>query len=88
MNLSFQHKRHYSLADILRLLRKSGFSVKHMNTVESPKLLFDLYVHLFYKYLLRREAEFGFLTGKKDSTYRQINSSNKGLDCFVVAVKT
>ena len=83
-----QHKRHYSLHDILSLLEKSGFSIAHTNTVESPKLLFDLYVHLFYKYFLRREANFGFLTGEIDKTYGQLNPQSAGLDSIVVAVKS
>ena len=46
-----QHKRHYSLGEITSKLKKTRFAIKYTNTVESPKLLFDLYAHLFFKYI-------------------------------------
>ncbi len=82
-----QHKRHYSISEITLLLEKVGFKIKHVNTVESPKLIFDLYVHLFCKYILHKKVKFGIFSGKDDKTYEQINTPHSALDCFVVAVK-
>lgn len=82
-----QHKRHYSMNEITKLLRREGFKIKFTNTVESLKLILDLYVHLFCKYILRKKVPFGLLTGKKDKTYRGLNELNKGLDCLVVGFK-
>ena len=82
-----QHKRHYSMTQITSLLKRAGFSINYTNTVESPKLLFDLYVHLFFKYLIRKTVPFGILTGKKDKTYLKNNLESSGLDSLVVATK-
>ncbi len=82
-----QHKRHYTISEITKLLERVGFTIKHVNTVESPKLFFDLYVHLFCKYVLHKKLKFGLLSGKKDKTYRQINIPKDALDSIVVAVK-
>ncbi|MEK6915185.1 MAG: methyltransferase domain-containing protein [Nanoarchaeota archaeon] len=83
-----QHYRHYKMDEITTLLKKVGFSIQYKNTVESPKLIFDLYVHLFCKYLLRKSIPFGILTGKNDKTYlNNNNKENKGMDCLVVATK-
>lgn len=82
-----QHERHYKMKDILDKLKKSGFSISYKNTVESPKLLLDLYIHLILKFLLRKNVKFGIFTGNKDKTYRQNNKETKALDCLVVAIK-
>jgi SAM-dependent methyltransferase len=82
-----QHYRHYSLKDITQLLKKAGFSIKYTNTVESAKLLIDLYVHLFCKFILRKSVKFGVLTSNKDKTYTKTNRESKALDSLVVAAK-
>ncbi len=82
-----QHKRHYSLYEISLLLKRAGFAIVHTNTVESPKMLFDLYVHLFCKYILKRTFPFGILTNKIDRTYTRDNPEHIGLDSVIVAVK-
>ncbi len=82
-----QHKRHYSMKEILTKLNNTGFIIKYKNTVESPKLLFDLYVHLIFKFILRKNIKFGIFTTKRDKTYMQKNKENKALDSLVVAVK-
>lgn len=82
-----QHKRHYSMEDIIKILNNGQFKIDFTNTVESPKLIFDLYVHLFCKYILNKNVPFAILTGKKDSTYLKINKDSKGLDSLVVASK-
>lgn len=83
-----QHERHYTLQELLEILKRSGFKIKYYNTVESPKLIIDLYVHLFCKYILRKSVKFAILTGKKDKTYLKNNSPSKGLDSLVVALKS
>src|SRR3989344_2428414 len=82
-----QHKRHYSMNEIEFLFVKTGFSIKHKNTVESLKLLFDLYVHLFFKYVLHKKVKFGVFTSKIDKTYRKYNKESKGMDSILVAVR-
>ena len=83
-----QHKRHYSMQEIESLLVKTGFRIKHKNTVESLKLLFDLYAHLFFKYIVRKKVKFGIFTSKIDRTYRQYNKESRGMDSMIVAVKS
>ena len=82
-----QHKRHYSMNEITNLLVKNGFTIEHSNNVESPKLLFDLYIHLFCKYILRQKIKFGILTWQNDKTYMQYNLESKALDSIIVEVK-
>ena len=82
-----QHKRHYSMQEIEALLVENGFKIEHKNTVESLKLLFDLYVHLFFKYLLHKKVRFGIFTSEIDKTYKQYNKESEGMDCILVAVK-
>ena len=82
-----QHERHYSIKDIVSILKRNDFEIKYTNTVESPKILLDLYAHLFFKYLLRKSKEFGIITGKKDSTYLSNNKQSRGLDSIIVAIK-
>lgn len=82
-----QHKRHYSMNEIESLLIKSGFKIKHKNTVESLKLLFDLYTHIFFKYILRKKVRFGIFTSERDKTYMKYNNESRGMDCILVALK-
>lgn len=82
-----QHYRHYSMKDITSLLKRAGFSIKYTNTVESPKLLVDLYVHLFCKFILKKNVKFGILTGNKDKTYLTNNRESEALDSLVLAIK-
>ena len=83
-----QHERHYSMHEIESLLVKTGFNIKHKNTVESLKLLFDLYAHLFFKYILHKKVKFGIFTSKIDKTYRQHNKESGGMDSMIVAVRS
>src|SRR3989344_7018203 len=83
-----QHKRHYSMQEIESILVKTGFRIKHKNTVESLKLLFDLYAHLFFKYIVRKKVKFGIFTSKIDRTYRQYNKESGGMDSMIVAVRS
>jgi 2-polyprenyl-3-methyl-5-hydroxy-6-metoxy-1,4-benzoquinol methylase len=82
-----QHKRHYTMHEIVNKLKKIGFKISYTNTVESPKLLLDLYIHLIFKFILRKSVRFGILTSSKDRSYRQNNKRTAGLDCLVVATK-
>ncbi len=81
----FQHKRHYSHEMIQKLLEKVGFRIAHFNVTECWTLLANLYVHLFFKFFLRRRREFGLFKKRADQTYLQINTS--GLDIILKAVK-
>lgn len=80
-----QHKRHYSNKKIKEILEKGGFKIKHFNIVECWTFLLDLYVHIFLKFIIRKNARFGIFRKKSNKTYSRINK--KGLDIIVKAVK-
>ena len=80
-----EHKRHYSNKEFLLKLQAAGFKPNHFNLVENGWMLVNLYLHLFSKFILRKQSRFdklGHLTGK---TYMQKNRS--GLDIIVRAEK-
>jgi SAM-dependent methyltransferase len=80
-----EHERHYSNKLINNRLKDSGFKVEHFNIVENWRLLFNLYVHLFFKYILKKSVPFGFIDRKYNKTYMQYNRS--GLDIIISAKK-
>jgi len=81
----FEHERHYSNEMIKTRLKNNGFKIIHYNLVECWTLLANLYIHLFFKFILRRNIKFGTFNKKADATYGQINK--KGLDIIIRAVK-
>ena len=80
-----QHKRHYSNYMFQDLFARNGFTIQHFNIVESWRLLGNLYIHLFSKYLFGKKRNFNFFNKEGDKTYGQMNS--KGLDLVIVARK-
>ncbi|MBI3333861.1 methyltransferase domain-containing protein [Candidatus Pacearchaeota archaeon] len=80
-----EHKRHYSNAGIKQKVTDAGFRIEHFNIVENWTLLASLYVHLFFKFILKRKRAFGVFTEMADSTYRQQNAS--GMDIILKARK-
>src|SRR3989344_1649824 len=68
-----QHKRHYCNDKIIELLKETGFSIKHFNVVENWSMFFNLYLHLFYKFILNRNKKFLTLEKIPGNTYRQFN---------------
>ena len=80
-----EHKRHYSNERIRKLLAETGFEVVHFNVVECWTLLANLWVHLFTKFILRRNSRFGFFRNKAGSSYGQYNKT--GVDIIIKAVK-
>lgn len=80
-----QHKRHYSNYDIVKKLKESGFKVEHLNVVENWSLFANLYVHLFFKYVLGRTKNFLTFNKYFNKTYTRMN--NIGLDIVVLATK-
>jgi 2-polyprenyl-3-methyl-5-hydroxy-6-metoxy-1,4-benzoquinol methylase len=81
----FEHKRHYSRTEIVNLLQNSGFNIVHVNLVENWKLLANLYVHLFFKYVLKKNVSFNIFDKKGNKTY--LKNNNSGLDIIVLAKK-
>ena len=81
----FQHKRHYSNKDVLNLLKSNKFKINHFNVVENWTLLANLYIHLLFKYVFKRNIQFVTIKNKKRSTYLRYNKS--GLDIVVRASK-
>lgn len=81
----FEHKRHYSNQDIIKLLENSGFKIEHFNLVEDWRLMGNLYIHLFFKYILRKNKDFNTLDKKENLTYSRINKN--GMDIVLKAVK-
>lgn len=79
-----EHKRHYSNAEITKLLEANGFRIEHFNIVENWKLLANLYLHIFFKFIIGKSRQFNRLD-KKNSTYSRINKN--GLDIIIRAVK-
>lgn len=74
-----QHKRHYSNKEIVEKLEKSGFKIDHFNLVETWTLLANLYVHLFFKYFLKRTKNFLTFKKKANKSYGQINENGLGI---------
>lgn len=80
-----QHERQYTNQSVRDLMKKTGFRIEHFNVVECWTLLANLYVHLFYKYILGKSKNFLTFSRRANRSYRQINKS--GLDIAVRAVK-
>lgn len=80
-----EHKRHYSNWEFKSLFSERGFKIDHFNVVESWRLLFNLYIHLLFKFVLRRTVPFGLFGSKTDRSYKQQNVH--GLDLIVKATK-
>jgi SAM-dependent methyltransferase len=81
----FQHKRHYSNKKIKEILEQEGFKIKHFNLVECWTFLLDLYIHIFLKFVLKKNAKFGIFRKKSNKTYSRLNKN--GLDIVVKAIK-
>ncbi len=80
-----EHKRHYTNESITKLLIEQGFKIDNLNVVENWTLLANLYIHLFFKFILKRTIPFGILKKSSEKTYSQKNY--KGLDIIVKATK-
>jgi SAM-dependent methyltransferase len=80
-----EHERHYSNALIRERIEEAGFKIVHFNLVENIFLLINLYIHLFNKFILRRQRPFQTFKRSPDATYHQYNQS--GLDILLVARK-
>jgi len=80
-----QHYRHYSDKQIKKVIEETGFKVTHLNRVECWTLLANLYVHIFFKFILRRQIKFNTFNKKANDTYTRQNKS--GMDTIVCAVK-
>lgn len=80
-----QHKRHYSKKRLITILERAGFKIEHFNVVEDWKLLGNLYIHLFNKYIRGKKRDFNFLDSNGNKTYGKLNKS--GLDFIVSARK-
>ncbi len=80
-----QHKRHYSKKRLITILERAGFTIEHFNVVEDWKLLANLYVHLFNKYVRGKKRNFNFFDQGGNRTYGRLNKS--GLDFIVSARK-
>jgi SAM-dependent methyltransferase len=80
-----EHKRHYSNKDIKKKLETAGFEIVHFNVVETWTLLLNLYIHLFNKFILRRESKFNKFKKIANATYRQKNK--RGIDLVIKAKK-
>lgn len=81
----FEHKRHYSNEDIIEKIKSAGFEVEHLNVVENWSLLANLYIHLFFKFVLRRTIPFNTFKKSANKTYMQENKS--GMDIILKAKK-
>lgn len=80
-----QHKRHYSNKSIIKKIESGGFKITSFNLVENWSLLANVYIHLFFKYILRRQKKFGFFKNIPAKTYQRKNK--RGLDIVIKAVK-
>ncbi len=80
-----QHKRHYSRKRLITILERAGFEIEHFNVVEDWKLLGNLYIHLFNKYIRGKKKDFNFFDPNGNKTYGRLNKS--GLDFIVSARK-
>lgn len=83
--LYFEHKRHYSNSKLTRRLEKAGFKVQHLNVVETWTLLANLYLHLFYKFVLRKNIP--FITFKKKASQSYMQQNKRGMDIITKAIK-
>jgi len=83
--LYFEHKRHYSNAKITRRLEEAGLRLEDLNVVENWTLLANLYLHLFFKNILRQKRPFATFKKSAERTYGQKN--RHGLDIVVKARK-
>ena len=83
--LYFEHKRHYSNEKIKKRLEEAGCTVEDLNVVENWTLLANLYLHLFFKNVLRQKRPFSTFSKSAEKTYQQKN--RHGLDIIVKARK-
>ncbi|MEK6933471.1 MAG: methyltransferase domain-containing protein [Nanoarchaeota archaeon] len=80
-----EHKRHYSNEEIIEKVKIAGFEVEHLNVVENWSLLANLYIHLFFKFILHRTIPFNTFNKSANKTYMRENKS--GLDIIIKAIK-
>lgn len=80
-----EHKRHYNKESIISLLEDNGFKVEHFNTVETWTLIPNLYLHVLFKFILKKNIIFGIFRKKSNKSYNQLN--NKGMDFIILARK-
>lgn len=80
-----EHKRHYSNKDIIERVKDSGFKVEYINVVENWSLLANLYIHLIFKFILRRTIPFNTFKKSANKTYLQENKD--GMDIILKAKK-
>ena len=80
-----EHKRHYSNEEIIEKVKRAGFKVEHFNVVENWSLLANLYIHLFFKFILHRTIPFNTFKKSANRTYMRENKS--GMDLIIKARK-
>ncbi|MBI2632380.1 methyltransferase domain-containing protein [Candidatus Pacearchaeota archaeon] len=81
----FEHKRHYSNEEITNKTEENGFKIMHLNVVENWSLLANLYIHFFFKFILRKTIPFNTFKKSANKTYMQENKS--GMDIIIKAKK-
>lgn len=81
----FEHERHYSNEMIKKRLENNGFKIVHFNLVETWTMLLNLYIHIFLKFVLRKEVPFGIFRKRADDSYKQFN--RWGMDILIKAIK-
>jgi len=82
----FEHERHYSNYEFKKLFLDRRFIIRHFNVVENWELLVNLYVHLFFKFILKKLIPFNTFDKYSKRTYMRQNKS--GLDIILKAEKT
>ncbi len=79
-----QHEREYSEKRIKKVLEKNGFKIKKIFVGGSIFSLFNLWLHLFYKYFLRKLHPELFFRKQIDVSYKT-GHRGKGTDIIILA---
>jgi UDP-N-acetylglucosamine transferase subunit ALG13/SAM-dependent methyltransferase len=80
-----QHERQYTKEKLILALEKAGFKIEFYNNVETWTLLPNLYLHLFFKFILRKQKK--FLTFKKAANKSYAQKNKNGLNILIKAKK-
>jgi hypothetical protein len=79
-----QHERHYTVKEIISLLKKKGFKIKSVFAGGRLFELASLYIHFFAKYILRiKTSPFLEIIDKKEYS-RHIDNGN---EIAILAIK-
>lgn len=79
-----QHKREYSEDSLSNVLRRNGFRITSMFPCGSVYMLFNLWLHLIYKYVLRKLRTELFFRRRIDQHCRK-DFTGKGVDIIARA---